>query len=161
MSKCQKCGTEFEGNYCPACGIAAKSDADQAPSPDASNQQSVAWNQGANPEGNQGAKRCPKCGSTNISFQVMQENTGSTTLTSTKSKYKEKGHGCLWWIFIGSWWWMIDLCLWIFLFIPRLIIQLCKKKKYKGTSNSVSQTVNQITYKSICQCQSCGHHWEA
>ena len=48
--------------------------------------------------------------------------------------------------------------------IPRLILRLCaspfKKKKYKGTSSTVSNTVRNITYKTICTCQNCGHRWE-
>ena len=48
--------------------------------------------------------------------------------------------------------------------IPRLILQLFaspfKKKKYKGTSSTVSSTVRNITYKTICTCQNCGHRWE-
>ena len=48
--------------------------------------------------------------------------------------------------------------------IPRLILRLFaspfKKKKYKGTSSTVSSTVRNITYKTICTCQNCGHRWE-
>jgi len=99
---------------------------------------------------------CPKCGSTNVTIQAFQENRGS--ITTTKSKYKEKGHGCLWWIFIGSWWWIIDLLLWIFLFIPRILLHIGRKKKYKGTSRSI--TVNDIQYTNVCICQDCGHSWK-
>lgn len=102
---------------------------------------------------------CPKCGSSQIETKVFQENSGGTTVTETKSVYKQKGHGCLWWLFIGWWWWMVDLMLWIFLFIPRLICQLCKKKKYKGKSTSVSQTTNDIKYKTVLVCKNCGNTW--
>lgn len=105
-------------------------------------------------------KICPKCGSTDVEVRVYQENQGSTTITKTKSKYKQKGHGCLWWCCIGWWWWIIDLCIWFFAFIPRLIIQLFKKKKYKGSSVSKSKTVNKTVYKSVWLCKNCGHHWE-
>ncbi len=44
---------------------------------------------------------CPKCGSENVDVNVQQENNGSTTISKTKSKYKEKGHGCLWWLLVG------------------------------------------------------------
>lgn len=103
---------------------------------------------------------CPQCGSINVSVQVFQEQAGTTTVSKTKSKYKEKGHGCLWWLLIGWWWWMVDLLLWIFLFLPRLLIQIFKKKKYVGSSQTVSQTVNQTVYKSMCNCMSCGYVWE-
>lgn len=46
---------------------------------------------------------CPKCGSENVEVSVFQENSGSTTISKTTSKYKQKGHGCLWWLLIGSW----------------------------------------------------------
>lgn len=106
---------------------------------------------------------CPRCGSEDVTKQVFQENKGSTTVTETKSKYKERGHGCLWWLLIGWWWWMVDLCLWTFFFFPRLIIRLFaapfKKKKYKGKSTSVSKTVNDISYRTICTCNKCGNTW--
>ncbi len=103
--------------------------------------------------------KCPKCGSTNVSTQTFQEDRGAITTTKTKSKYKEKGHGLLWWIFIGWWWWIIDLFLWIFLFIPRLLVKLFHRKKYVGKSTSVSTTVNKIGYRTVHTCQNCGHSW--
>lgn len=106
---------------------------------------------------------CPNCGSENVKKQVFQENRGSETITRTKSKYKEQGHGCLWWLMIGWWWWFVDLCLWIVAFFPRLILRLFaapfKKKKYKGSSTSVTKTVNDISYRTVCTCQKCGHTW--
>lgn len=106
---------------------------------------------------------CPVCGSEDITQQVFQENSGSRTITQTTSKYKESGHGCLWWLCIGWWWWFVDLCLWIFAFWPRLILRLFaspfKKKKYKGSETSVSTTVNDVTYRTVCTCKNCGHTW--
>jgi ssDNA-binding Zn-finger/Zn-ribbon topoisomerase 1 len=110
-----------------------------------------------------GVLYCPRCGSEDVTKQVFQENKGSKTITNTTSKYKEQGHGCLWWLIIGWWWWFVDLCLWIFAFLPRLILRLFaapfKKKKYKGKSTSVSQTVNDISYRTVCTCQKCGNTW--
>ncbi len=103
---------------------------------------------------------CPKCGSTNVTTQTFQENAGSTTVTTTKSKYKEKGHGCLWWLLIGWWWWIIDLLLWITMFLPRFCIKLFRKKKYVGDSASVSNTTTKINYKTVCVCADCGHRWD-
>ncbi len=104
--------------------------------------------------------RCPKCNSENVDIQLQQENLGSRTITKTKSKYKEKRHGCLWWLFIGWWWWMVDLMLWIFVFPIRFLVQLFKRKKYVGSSTSVSSTESKIKYRTICLCKSCGYHWE-
>ncbi|GEM_PF-493299 len=103
---------------------------------------------------------CPSCGSNNVSFQAFQENSGSTTITKGKSKYKEKGHGLIWWLFIGWWWWVVDIFLWIFAFPLKLLSKLFHKKKYKGKSTSVSETVNHVHYKTMCTCNSCGHIWE-
>lgn len=103
---------------------------------------------------------CPKCGSQNVDAQLYQENIGGTTVTKTKSKYRQKGHGCLWWLMIGWWWWIVDLLLWIFVFPIRLIAQLFKKKKYVGQSTSVASTHNQVQYKTVYLCKSCGYHWE-
>lgn len=102
---------------------------------------------------------CPKCQSENVQMDTFQEQQGSKTITRTKSKYKEKGHGLLWWLFIGWWWWMVDLILWICFFIPRLVLQLFKKKKYVGTSTTVSKTNNRVDYKTVCVCHNCGHKW--
>jgi len=103
---------------------------------------------------------CPRCSSSDIGSEVFQENLGATTVTKTNSKYKEKGHGCLWWLLFGWWWWIVDLFLWIFFFFPRLLIQLFKRKKYKGSSKSVSVTKNEIRYKTIFFCKRCGERWE-
>lgn len=106
---------------------------------------------------------CPVCGSEDITQQVFQENSGSRTITQTTSKYKESGHGCLWWLLIGWWWWFVDLFLWIFAFWPRLILKIFaspfKKKKYKGSETSVSTTINDVTYRTVCTCKNCGHTW--
>ena len=106
---------------------------------------------------------CPVCGSEDISQQVFQENLGSRTITQTTSKYKEAGHGCLWWLLIGWWWWIVDVFLWIFAFWPRLMVAIFvtpfKKKKYKGKETSVTETVNDVAYRTVCTCKNCGHTW--
>lgn len=107
---------------------------------------------------------CPKCQSENVKVETFQEQIGRKTVTRTKSKYKEKGHGLLWWFCVGWWWWFVDLISWICFFFPRLILRLFsapfKKKKYTGESTSVSKTANKIKYKTICVCQVCGNRWE-
>lgn len=107
---------------------------------------------------------CPKCGSCDVDVQVVQENLGGKTKIRTKSKYKEKGHGFIWWLTIGWWWWIVDLFSWILFFVPRLVLRIFaspfKKKKYEEKSKTVSTTRNKIQYKSVFLCKSCGHHWE-
>lgn len=104
---------------------------------------------------------CPRCGSDNVEIKMYKENLGSQTITTSKSKYKEKGHGLIWWLFIGSWWWIIDLCMWLCFFPLRLIMQLFKKKKYVGKSTSVSTTMHNVDYRSMCLCKDCGYNWDA
>ncbi len=103
---------------------------------------------------------CPKCRSENISFQTYQENYGGKTITRKQSKYKEKRHGCLWWCCIGWWWWFVDLFLWIFLFFPRVLLHIGRRRDYKETSKSVSTTKNKIVYRTMGQCHDCGHTWK-
>ena len=136
---CNKCGNEVaaEATFCPNCGNNVQRAAPQA-----------------------SGIKCPKCGSNNVDVQVHQENKGSSTVTKTKTKYRQKGHGLLWWLFIGWWWWIVDLFLWIFLFPIRFLVQLFKKKKYVGDSTSASTTKNRIKYRTVHLCKSCGHHWE-
>lgn len=145
---CKNCGKKLDDDakFCPSCGTSVTEQAPPEPEP--------AVNQ------NQSSICCPKCGSRNIDMQVHQEQKGGATIAKTKSKYKQKGHGCLWWLLIGWWWWMVDLMLWICIFPVRLFIQLFKKKKYVGDSTTVSATTNKIKYKTICLCKSCGYHWE-
>lgn len=97
---------------------------------------------------------CPRCGSDNISFQVHQE---TKTITKTKSNYKEKRHGLLWKICIGWWWWIVDVFLWIFLFIPRALLRIGRKRNYTSKTKTVTQ--DRARYKTICVCQNCGHNW--
>lgn len=112
------------------------------------------------PEVDPSALRCPVCGSTDVESQVHQEDRGSKTKSKTKSVYRQKGHGCLWWLIIGWWWWMVDIFLWIFIFPLRLLFQLFKKKKYVGKSTTDSTTKNKITYTTVHMCKHCGHNWK-
>lgn len=106
---------------------------------------------------------CPKCQSEDVETNTFQEQTGSKTVTRTKSKYKEKGHGIIWWLIIGWWWWIVDLISWFIIFVPRLILRIFaapfKKKKYVGDSKTTSTTHNKIKYKTVCICHNCGHKW--
>ena len=106
---------------------------------------------------------CPRCGSNNITIETIQENRGSTTVSRTKGKSRMKGHGILWWISIGWIWWIVDLMLWIFAFVPRLILRLFaapwKKRERIEKSKTITRTNNHIRYIKICTCQNCGNSW--
>lgn len=102
---------------------------------------------------------CPTCGSYEVTYETFQENLGTTTVSKQTSKLKQKGHGIFWWLLIGWWWWIIDLFFWIALFPIRFTIQLFKKKKYKGKATTVSQSINEVVYKRVFTCQTCGYSW--
>ncbi len=77
--------------------------------------------------------QCPKCGSNNVNVQAV-------------SIVKNKHHGVIYWLCFG---WFIDLMLWIFLTLPRLIVAIFKPK---GVKTKV---------KSFAVCQNCGYKWKA
>ncbi len=86
------------------------------------------YNQGYAPTG----MTCPRCGSRNTNVQAV---------AITKNKH----HGIFYWLFFG---WLIDLLLWIFLTIPRLIVAIFRPKRIK------------TKIKSYAVCQNCEHHWK-
>ena len=93
---------------------------------------------------------CPKCKGENVSIQAFQEQF-SKTVSKTKPQQAERHHGflsrCLYWCFIGWWWWIVKL------FIPG-------RRDKSGDLKTTSRTKTKVKYKNICVCQSCGHRWE-
>lgn len=79
---------------------------------------------------------CPKCQSTNVNVQVVNE-----------MELKKKHKSVAYWIFVG--WWLQPI-LWLFLTLPMLIIRLFGHKKQKIKN----------TQKTVCICQNCGNRWE-
>lgn len=78
---------------------------------------------------------CPKCNSTNVSVQVVQE-----------TKLVDQHHGIVWWIFVGWWWIPVK---WLVLTVPALLWKIFKGKKQQIKQKTLSTAV----------CQDCGHHW--
>ena len=76
--------------------------------------------------------KCKKCGSENVNVQVV-------------GVVKRKHHGLSYWLCFG---WFIDLMLWIFLTIPRLIAAIFRPKKVK------------TKIERYAVCQECGHKWK-
>ncbi len=74
---------------------------------------------------------CPNCGSQNVMVQAV---------TTVHNKH----HGWAYWVFFI---WLFDFIIWLLFFIPRLIIQLCKKTKITSTTHSEAV------------CQNCGKRW--
>lgn len=156
---CTACGTKVDrkANFCPACGTRTGGSYNNVHNV---SKPTISKSVPPLPPVNGSFQiACPKCGSTNIDIQMIQENLGSRTVTETKSKYREKRHGCLWALAIGWWWWIVDLMLWICFFPIRFLIQLFKKRDYTGNSKSVSSTESIISRKTICLCKNCGNHW--
>lgn len=80
--------------------------------------------------------KCTKCGSENVNVQMVSE-----------SKLKTKHHGFFYWCCFG---WAIDMMLWIFLTIPRLLIAMFVPKKQKMSTK----------HKKMAICQNCGNNWK-
>ena len=74
---------------------------------------------------------CKKCGSNNITMQSVSEQS-------------KKGRGCAYWLFIG---WWLEMILWIFLTLPRLLIALFMPKRTKTKNYTMAI------------CQNCGRSW--
>ena len=74
---------------------------------------------------------CKKCNSENVIVQKV-------------SSQVKKGKGWKYWLLFG---WAIDMLLWLFLTLPRLIIAIFKPKKTK------------TKFHTEAVCQDCGYSW--
>lgn len=79
---------------------------------------------------------CPKCGTQNVSIQMVTEN-----------QLKTKHHSFLYWLIIG---WWLHLLLWFFLTIPMILLKLFGGKKQKIVTQ----------HRCVKICQNCGFIWE-
>lgn len=115
MKFCKNCGKEINENatFCNHCG----------------------YNLETNNNVNQ--LKCPKCGSTNVTFQIVNE-------AILKTKHK----GIIWWLCV-SWWWLPIK--WLVFTIPALFI------KVFGLGHK-NQKIKNIT-KNKAVCQNCGNFW--
>lgn len=78
---------------------------------------------------------CPKCNSSNVSVQVVNE-----------VKLKNAHHSIWWWIFIGFWWIPIK---WLCFTLFALIVKIFSHKKQKAVNKTVKKAI----------CQDCGNTW--
>lgn len=137
---CPECGREIsdKASSCIGCGAPIR----QQPNAPPPFQQPYQQEPGAT---------CGRCGSVNISFQ--REQTGN--VGGSVSSYKFKGaHGCLYWLFIGWWFWffkmLFHLCtLGIFLLFRR------NRGRVAGKTFSATKNIN----RTIAICQNCGNTW--
>lgn len=79
---------------------------------------------------------CPKCGSSNVSVQAINE-----------TQLKNKHHGFLWWLCIGWWWVALK---WLMFPLFALLVKIFAPKRQKIKNKHVT----------MCCCQSCGHSWQ-
>ena len=84
-------------------------------------------------------KICHRCGSTNISYQVV-----------TNTIVKNKHHSIIWWLLVGWWWipikWIYFTGLAIILFILKLL--------------GVRRKRTVVVDRTMGVCQDCGHTWQ-
>lgn len=76
--------------------------------------------------------KCKRCGSDHVTIQNV-------------AKQVKKGRGCMYWLLGG---WVIDILLWIFLTLPRLIWAIIRPKRTKSK------------IQTIAVCQNCGNSWK-
>ncbi|MBN1069455.1 hypothetical protein DVW02_15950 [Clostridium botulinum] len=76
--------------------------------------------------------KCKKCGSENVNVQAV---------THIKNNHK----GIMYWLFIG---WWLEMMLWLFLTIPKIIYELFKPNRMKSKTHSEAI------------CQNCGYRWK-
>ena len=80
---------------------------------------------------------CPKCGSENISVQMV-----------TETKLTMKRRGVLWWLLIGWWWVPVK---WLVFTVPALILKLFRPRRYQLRQ----------AQRAVCVCQHCAFRWNA
>lgn len=81
--------------------------------------------------------KCPKCNSEHTHTQIV-----------TQTKLKNKGKGIVYWLIIG---WWLEPCLWLFLTIPKLLVEVFGGKKQKVVQKNTTMFV----------CDDCGYSWKA
>lgn len=98
---------------------------------------------------------CPKCSSTNITFQREQ----TATVGGSVHSFGKSGHGILYKLFIGWWWYPFKwICKWMLAVCTLGIALLFTKKKDKvgGKTVTASKSIN----RTMAVCQDCGKSWK-
>ena len=121
---CEKCGTKINDGavICIGCGCAVNSY-------NGNSLNNTIYNY------SNSGMRCPRCGNNNTNVQLTNQ-----VFLKTKRK------SALYWLFIG---WWLELFLWFFLTIPRLLILLFVPKNKK--------IINKTNKTAVCQ--NCGNSW--
>jgi len=152
MINCPECGKEVSDKapVCINCGIpiALNIPQEQPPQPYQNNPIIV---QVAQPTSS--VMQCPKCYSSNITFQ--REQTGNVGGSLSSYRFRDNRKGCLYWIFIGWWFWVFKL---IFHVATLGIFLLFRRRRGKVTGKTVSGTKN--INQTMAICQNCGNSWK-
>lgn len=94
---------------------------------------------------------CPRCGSTNISYQREQTASFGAGTNKVVIQQAKKSKGCLYWLFIGWWWkplyWLLIGWWWKALFGGRT---------KSGLNFNASKSIN----RTMAVCQNCGNSWK-
>ena len=77
---------------------------------------------------------CPKCKSDMAGYEHLPEEKG-------------KGRNLLWWVYFVTIGWLVEVAMWVFLFIPMLFIRMFRAGQ---------KVTKVVTYGS---CYDCGHLW--
>jgi hypothetical protein len=100
-------------------------------------------------------KICPKCGSSNINFQIEQTASIGGSIHRIGG---EKHHGVLYWACIGWWWKPLA---WFFRWLLRIgTLGIMGRKRDKGIGGKTITASKNIN-KTMAVCQNCGHTWKA
>ena len=95
--------------------------------------------------------RCPRCGSTKISFQREQTASVGAHTNKVYVQPAKETHGCFWWVCIGWWWvpiyWLLIGWWWKPLF---------GRRRRGGLGLHADKTIN----RTVAVCQNCGHSWK-
>ena len=103
-------------------------------------------------------KICPKCGSDNISYQVVEISSVSKTKGSTTVKTERK-KGCIYWLTLG---WIFGFLKFIYAISIGWVIALFPHGGGKvEIAEHEGKTKTKVKNKTKAVCQDCGHTWNA
>ena len=92
--------------------------------------------------------KCPKCESENVIVQQVQTGSIGAGTNKVVIEQPKKSKGCLYWLLVGWWAWVIKL-----FFLPVKFLFGGRKKA------GINVHANKIFNKTVATCQNCGHSW--
>lgn len=134
---CPECGKQYSDHAptCPECGCPTSTESTES-----------------------SGICCPRCGSTDISFQREQTVSIGGSLHSLKGKSGR--HGLIYWLFFGWWIWIFKI-MWEMLkicFTGGLSLFFRKKKAPAASGKTI--TASKSINRTMAVCQKCGKTWK-